>query len=264
MYDDISTLSLPLLKTAFFFDFDGTLASIVDDPRAVAIDADVLRALAGLHTASGGALAVVSGREIATLDGFLSPLCLPLGGAHGSERRDAGGTLHRVEVAGATIERLAEELERLAATEDGLLVERKRTSVALHYRRRPDLEAYCREKARELAALDDGISLLSGKMVVELKLSGRTKGDLIADFMAEEPFRGRRPIFFGDDVTDEDAFGVLPRWNGLSVKIGDGPTAAGYRIPDPAALHAWLIGLAGLVEGPVDASATGTEPGGSS
>ena len=264
MYDDLSALSLPPMKTAFFFDFDGTLASIVDDPRAVAIDADVLRALAGLHTASGGALAVVSGREIATLDGFLSPLCLPLGGAHGSERRDAAGALHRVEVAQGSIERLAEELDRLAATEDGLLVERKRASVALHYRRRPDLEASCRGMARDLAALSDGVSVLEGKMVVELKLSGRTKGDLIADFMAEAPFHGRRPIFFGDDVTDEDAFGVLPRWDGLSVKIGDGPTAAGYRIPDPAALHAWLIGRAGAVEDTVDATPTGTEPGRSS
>jgi trehalose 6-phosphate phosphatase len=264
LYDDISTLCLPPLKTAFFFDFDGTLASIVEDPRAVSIDAEVLRSLTRLHAASGGALAVVSGREIAALDGFLAPLRLPLGGAHGSERRDAGGTLHRVAVAGGTIERLAGELDRLAATEAGLLVERKRTSVALHYRRRPDLEALCRQKARALAAAGEGVFLLEGKMVVELKLSGRTKGDLIADFMAEEPFRGRRPIFFGDDVTDEDAFGALPRWNGVSVKIGDGPTAATCRIPDPAALHAWLRRRAGEAECPVGATPGGTEPGTSS
>jgi trehalose 6-phosphate phosphatase len=264
LYDDISTLSLPPSRTAFFLDFDGTLAEIVDDPLAVSIGDDVLEALARLSAASDGALAVVSGREIATLDGFLSPLRLPLGGAHGTERRDARGKIHRVEVDDRAIDRLAMELDRFAAVENGLLVERKRTSVALHYRRRPDLEERCRHLARSLVSQADGIAVLEGKMVVELKLSGRTKGDLIADFMAEEPFRGRRPVFFGDDVTDEDGFASLPRWSGISVKVGEGATAAAFRIRDPAALHAWLKRLAGSAGEPAGTGPVGTERGASS
>lgn len=244
MYDDLSQLPLPPAETAFFFDFDGTLAEIVGDPRAVTLGADLVRALAGLHHASGGALAIVSGREISVLDGFLTPLRVPLGGAHGAERRDAHGELHRADVDGFTIEALAEGLDNFAQGHEGLLVERKRTSVALHYRRRPDLEPICREAALALAAAHDGVSLLEGKMVVELKLGGRTKGDLIADFMGEEPFLGRRPIFFGDDVTDEDAFRALPRWDGIGVKVGDGQTAATHRIANPPSLRAWLLRLA--------------------
>lgn len=256
MYDDLSTLAFSPSLTAFFFDFDGTLAEIVEDPHAVKIDADVLEALARLHQVSGGAVAVVSGREIDALDGFLSPLRLPLGGAHGSERRDPQGRRHQVQADRQSIERLADDMDRFAATHEGLLVERKRASVALHYRRRPDLEQACRQMAHAMAHTS-GLSLLEGKMVAELKLGGRTKGDLVADFMAEVPFRGRRPVFFGDDVTDEDAFGALPRWDGVSVKIGDGPTIATHRLPDPSALHAWLRGIA-------DPSSGGTEQVGSS
>jgi trehalose 6-phosphate phosphatase len=117
--------------------------------------------------------------------------------------------------------------------------------------------------ARDLASRD-GLDLLEGKMVVEVKLSGRTKGDLIADFMAEEPFRGRRPIFFGDDVTDEDAFRALPRWQGIGVKIGEGPTAATHRMPDPSALHAWLNRIVGMVDVDDNSTAAGTERVGSS
>ncbi|WP_170314600.1 trehalose-phosphatase [Aquibium carbonis] len=256
MYDDLSTLAFPPSSTAFFFDFDGTLAEIVEDPRAVRIAPEVLEALSRLHRMSGGAVAVVSGREIDALDAFLSPLRLPLGGAHGSERRDPQGRRHQVEADRQSIERVVEQLNRFAASHEGLLVEAKRTSVALHYRRRPELERACRELARAVADTS-GLSLLEGKMVAELKLSGRTKGDLVADFMAEAPFRGRRPVFFGDDVTDEDAFGALPRWDGVSVKIGGGPTIATHRMPDPAALHAWLRGMAGPPSG-------GTERAGSS
>lgn len=240
MYDDLSTLTPIPEETAFFFDFDGTLADIVDDPSAARIDPPVLEALASLQEISGGAVAVISGREIAALDGFLAPLRLPLGGSHGSERRGADGRLQRVAADGRVVERVAAALDDVARHHDGLLVERKRLSVALHYRRRQDLESLCRAIARDLA-ISHGLALLDGKMVVELKVSGRTKGDLIDDFMAESPFRGRQPVFFGDDVTDEDAFRVLPRWVGIGVKVGAGPTAARLRIANPGALQVWLL-----------------------
>jgi trehalose 6-phosphate phosphatase len=238
--------ALPLMdpaQTAFFFDFDGTLAEIVDDPQAVSISEALRSDLAALQHAAGQAVAVVSGREIATLDRFLAPLALPLGGAHGAERRNALGEISRIDVDTALLDRLEASLATMAASHDGLIVERKRSSVALHFRRRPDLAAACEALVRDLAGQADAVSLLAGKMVFELKLSGRTKGDLIAAFMAEKPFAGRRPVYFGDDITDEDAFRVLPRWNGVSVKIGDGKTAARHRLASPAALHAWIADL---------------------
>lgn len=239
MYADLSTLTPIPSDTAFFFDFDGTLAEIVDDPSAVRIDRSVVEALAALREMSGGAVAILSGREIAALDAFLAPLQLPLGGSHGSERRGADGRVQRVVADDAVIGRVAAALEDVAQRHEGLLVERKRLSVALHYRQRPDLETLSRATVLDLAT-GHGLTLLEGKMVAELKLSARTKGDLIDEFMSENPFRGRQPIFFGDDVTDEDAFRILPRWDGIGVKVGTGPTAATRRIPNPAALHVWL------------------------
>lgn len=244
--EDISAISVVPARTAFFFDFDGTLAEIVDDPAAVSIGAEVLDALATLRDAAGGALAVISGREISALDRFLAPLELPLGGAHGSERRNARGEVESVGIDAGVLAGMVAELQAFARGKDGLIVEPKRTSVALHYRRNPALEEDCRAVARGLAEKTQDTTLLEGKMVVELKLSGRTKGDLIAAFMDEPPFAGRRPIFFGDDVTDEDGFRALPRWGGIGVKIGDGETAAQCRMRDPAELHDWLARQASM------------------
>ncbi len=241
---DFASIALDPATTAFFFDFDGTLAEIVDDPDAVTIGDDVRDALVAIGEAAGGALAVISGREIASIDRFLSPLKLPVGGAHGAERRSVEGEVHRTELDSGDLKRLAERVEGFAREYPGTSVETKRTSVALHYRRNPAAEEECVALARSLAEDYPSVSLLAGKMVLEFKFSGRTKADVIADFMAEEPFSGRRPVYFGDDVTDEDAFRVIPRWDGVSVKIGEGPTEAGYRLVDPAALYAWMKRLA--------------------
>ena len=245
-------------KTAFFFDFDGTLAEIVDDPEAVSIRDDVRAALLAIRKAAGGALAVISGREITAIDRFLAPIVLPVGGAHGSERRGADGEVHRVPLDPHDLERLAERVTEFSHAHEGIVVERKRTSVALHYRRNPAAERECMAFARALSDEHPSATLLSGKMVLEFKLSARTKADLITDFMAEEPFRGRRPVYFGDDVTDEDAFRVLSRWDGLSVKIGPGSTAAEYRLPDPEALHDWMIRLAHEVDSGQERIASGS------
>ncbi|MEX0405513.1 trehalose-phosphatase [Aquibium sp. LZ166] len=241
---DFASMSLDPARTAFFFDFDGTLAEIVDDPKAVTIGDDVRDALVAIRDAAGGALAVISGREIAAIDRFLAPLTLPVGGAHGSERRGVAGEVHRAAVDPRDLDRLAERVADFARGVPGTTVETKRTSVALHYRRNPSAERNCIAFAEELAGEYASASLLAGKMVLEFKFSARTKADVIGDFMAEEPFCGRRPVYFGDDVTDEDAFRVLPEWDGLAVKIGEGPSIARYRLADPAALHAWMKRLA--------------------
>lgn len=235
--------------TAFFLDFDGTLADIVDEPGAARVKPRVAEALARLCAAAGGALAVVSGRDIGQIDVMLSPLLLPVAGVHGLERRDATGKLHRVAVDEALAARIGARVAALAAAHPGLLREVKPGSVALHYRKRPELAGACLDLARRLAAEDGRIHLLRGRKVVELKFAQRTKGDAIAGFMAEPPFAGRMPLFVGDDVTDEDGFAEVARRGGMAIRIGGGETAAAFRFAGIAAFHDWLAGLAGAADG---------------
>lgn len=229
--------------TAFFLDFDGTLVEIAERPDAVVMTGGMRAVLSTLLGASGGAVAVVSGRELGFLDEVLKPLELPASGEHGRERRTAQGSLATVPVSAEAAQRLRRAVEDFAVPHDGLLVEVKGGSVALHYRQRPDLEAACLALADAIAAWP-GIQLLRGKMVVEFKLSNRTKADAIAGFMAEPPFRGRRPVYVGDDVTDEDAFRWIAGHDGIAVKIGAGETVAGFRLESVAALQQWLARIA--------------------
>lgn len=230
-------------RTAFFLDFDGTLAEIVDDPARARVPSRTLSALAGLAQTSGGALAVVSGRSIAELDRMLHPEHLPLAGVHGLERRSLRGELVRTAIDADLHQRLVAAVGAFADERPGLLSEPKPGSVALHYRRRPKLESACLAFARELARQDRRIRLLPGKMVIEMSLASQTKGDAIAAFMAAPPFLGRQPFFAGDDVTDEAGFAVVNMMGGLSLKIGSGDSLARYRLPDPAAFTAYLVRL---------------------
>jgi trehalose 6-phosphate phosphatase len=228
---------------ALFLDFDGTLADIAPRPDAVRVADGLANTLLRLHERLGGALAIVSGRPIEELDRQLAPLRLPAAGVHGMERRDAQGLQHRLVAGGEpALERVADAAEALAARHRGLLVERKPGAVALHFRLAPELEALCIETMRAAVAGDAALALLHGKAVIEAKPTLAGKGRAIAAFMTEAPFAGRRPVFAGDDVTDEAGFEVALALGGDAVKVGDGATAASFRLADPSAVQVWLEG----------------------
>lgn len=239
-----SPISIEPAGTALFFDFDGTLAAIADEPAAVRVEARIIDALDVLREASGGALAIVSGRSIEQIDQFLYPLRLPAAGVHGIERRDAQGRFSRVEVDRNVLDRLQAEIAAFVEGRPGLLAELKPGSVALHYRKRADLGPACREFAAGLVSENPQIRIVTGKKVIELKLADRTKADAIVDFMSAPPFAGRRPLFAGDDLTDEDGFAAVARMNGISIKVGEGESMASHRLRDIAAFHDWLTTLA--------------------
>lgn len=220
---------------ALFLDFDGTLVDIAPEPDAVVVPSGLVPTLAALQRYLGGAVAVVSGRPIREIDRFLAPLRLPVAGVHGAERRKAGGGF---DCAGAhpldAVERAA---AALAAGDARLLVEHKRASIALHYRQAPDREADCIEAMQAAVERSPGLTLLRGKMVVEAKPGGASKGSAIEAYLREPPFAGRRPVFVGDDVTDEAGFAAVQRLGGLGVKVGEGATVARQRLADPGALR---------------------------
>jgi trehalose 6-phosphate phosphatase len=243
-------MALPQLDTlealAVFLDFDGTLVEIAERPEGVRVPPELRGLLARLSGTLGGALAIVTGREIEAIDGFLPGLSLPVAGIHGLERRSADGHLHQPPKGALPIERIASRLEPLLEHGEGLLLEPKGASLALHYRARPELEELCLEAMRRATGDLAQVTLLQGKCVIEVKPKGYDKGRAVESFLAEAPFKGRRPLYAGDDVTDEDAFGVVETHGGLTIKVGEGETKARYRVPSPGALLDWL--RAGLEE----------------
>jgi trehalose 6-phosphate phosphatase len=226
---------------AFFLDIDGTLLDIEGHPDDVRIERPELDLVAGLHRATGGALALVSGRPLAGIDALFHPLKLPIAGQHGAERRDARGKRHRHRFQVEALRRAAAPVRKFVARNEGLVFEDKGASVALHYRLAPQLEAEARSVVEDaLRSAGGAIEMQVGKMVLELKPAGVDKGSAIGEFMREAPFAGRVPVFLGDDVTDEFGFRTINGLGGHSVKIGEGETAAHWRLAGPAAAKAWL------------------------
>lgn len=225
-------------ETALFLDFDGTLVSIAAQPELVEVPQGLVGTLAELHRRLNGALALVSGRRLLDLDGFLAPLLLPAAAEHGAQRRTADGLM--VSAPPADLGPLLQAAESLVARHPALKLERKNLALSLHYRQAPELESLCLEVMREALERSPGIELMQGKCVIDLKPEGFSKGTAIAFFMTEAPFAGRVPVFAGDDVTDEAGFEAVQRIGGHAIKVGPGPSLAQHRCTSVSQLAAWL------------------------
>ena len=232
---DLSAISL-------FLDLDGTLANFEIEPSGVGPDLRRSAILNRLDATLNGRLAIVSGRTIADIDRILDCQVEAVSGVHGLERRvgadrfdarshPAVGPAHRALIA-------------LADDHPGLIVEMKGSSVALHYRARPDLAATLAKLVAEVGQAV-GLVLQTGNKVWELRTPGPDKGDAVRAFMAEPPFAGARPVYLGDDLTDESAFRAADALGGFGVRVGapSRPTAARYRIDDVDDVLHWLEGL---------------------
>jgi trehalose 6-phosphate phosphatase len=233
---------LPRWRWAYFLDVDGTLLELARTPDAVHVESATLDLVHGVHVITGGALALITGRSIEDIDRLFGGAPLPIAGQHGLERRDGGG-VWRTDGGGAEgLEIARRRLTDVADAFDGLLMEDKGRSLALHYRAAPQLESYVLDSVRSLGDdLGDDYEIQVGKYVVELRPAGTDKGEAIRAFMNEEPFHGRTPVFIGDDVTDEHGFAVVNEMGGYAVKVGEGETIARWRLPDVGAVERWLL-----------------------
>lgn len=229
---------------AFFLDVDGTLLDIAPTPESVAPRADTVDLLERLAHAAGGAVALVSGRPIRQLDQLFTPLSLAAAGLHGLEWRSGDGTMHSADAVVPDLARTVEKLEEFVRQHPGTRVEDKGMTVALHYRQAPAAEPDARRSIDELARrLGDRVHVQEGKMVLEIKSVDAHKGMVVERFLVEKPFAGRAPVFIGDDVTDEDAFAVVNRHGGYSIRVGTertGPSAARWALATPSQVHSWL------------------------
>lgn len=233
-------LDLEPEKTALFLDCDGTLAPIVAHPDDAAIPVGLLEDLDALARLSGHAVALVSGRSIAQLDAMTAPFAFAASGVHGSERRSSSGRRFSPPIDLDLLSTVSARVADFVVRHPGLVQEPKPASVALHYRMRPDLADEAERLAAAIARDVPGVRLQHGKAVVELRLGSGSKGEAIESFMEEPPFRGRVPVFAGDDVTDEDGFVAVNRLGGIGIKIGSGSTTATRRVADLTQIHDWL------------------------
>jgi trehalose 6-phosphate phosphatase len=229
---------------ALFLDVDGTLLEIAARSDLVQVPPELPALLGNLCAERGGALALISGRPLAELDQLFQPWCGAAAGVHGVERRRVDGTFagHTDVAAAVALDQIRPWLTAFACARSGLLLEDKHGALALHYRAAPERAAEVRALAETLCRqAGSALRLIVGKMVIEFQPRGANKGAAIAAFLSESPFLGRRPIFLGDDATDEDGFAEIARRGGVAIRVGKlAKTRASYALPSVAAVLAWL------------------------
>jgi trehalose 6-phosphate phosphatase len=230
----------PISSCAYFLDADGTLLDIMPRPEDVVTDETLRTLLAALALAARGALALVSGRAIEDVDRIFAPLFLPAAGLHGAEIRfpDASRSISPNDGA---MDCVRPPVAHFIAAHPGLRLEDKGAALAVHFRQTPELADDVLEFLKSLAK-KNGLAVQEGKMVAELKQARYDKGKAIAALLARPPFLGRKPVFIGDDLTDESGFSFVNAHGGVSVRVGPAGIAsnAQYRLRNPASVRAEL------------------------
>jgi trehalose 6-phosphate phosphatase len=217
-----SSLVPHLSETAVLLDIDGTLLDLMPTPREVWVPPGLAKTLSRLYRRTGGALALVSGRSLNDIDLIFAPDQFPAVGGHGAEMRIEA----EAEAVAAHAPPLDKELKRrlaaIAKLSPGILLEDKGYSLALHYRLAPHAEKaiYAAVSLIRADLPDAPIEVLPGKQVCEIKHSGFTKASGVRELMMHPPFKGRRPFFIGDDVTDESVFAIMPDLDGIAFSVG--------------------------------------------
>ncbi|ANY79365.1 trehalose-phosphatase [Microvirga ossetica] len=223
---------------ALFLDFDGTLVDIVERPDAVVVDPGLPEILTRLEQRLGGALAIISGRPVEFLDGRFVPHEFDMAGLHGLEHRIAGQLSMCDPVDHPALRAMVGRLREIVAGKEGILIEDKGCSVAIHWRLAPHEKEFALATAQAaVEALGSDYRVQHGKAVAEILPSAAGKGKVIERFLHETPYKGRCPIFVGDDLTDENGFKIVNAHGGLSVRIGAGETIAKVRLGTPAELR---------------------------
>lgn len=233
---------LPALReagdVALFLDFDGTLVELASGPDAIAPLEGMDERLARLSDRLGGRCAIVSGRAISDIERHIGTLPIASAGSHGSDIRLANG--EAIGEGAASLPKVIEDSLRAFAAREGLDYEHKPHGGALHYRGAPASGPKAHAFADELAA-EHGWAVQSGKCVAELVAKGANKGGAVLALMQTAPFAGARPIFLGDDLTDEAGFDACNGLGGAGVLVGSKrDTSAHYQLPDVKSVHQWL------------------------
>jgi trehalose 6-phosphate phosphatase len=239
-----------LSSIALLLDVDGTILDTASTPGSVVVPGSLRSSLEELHAKSGGALALVSGRLIRDLDTLFSPLRLPAIGGHGAEMRLAGDQAVQARHADGIGSALRQLVAAAAADDPRVILEDKGSSLAVHYRLVPQMEQLLENKIAAIisqVAIQD-LEVMYGKAVIEIKPASFNKGEAVRELMKSPPFAHRRPIFVGDDTTDESVFRVLPTLGGLGYSVERFIAGVNGTFDSPADVRCWLAHLCGRAE----------------
>jgi trehalose 6-phosphate phosphatase len=238
-------LALRLDQSAILLDIDGTLLDLAPTPREVWVPPNLSTTLNRLLARTSGALALVSGRSLNDIDLIFAPEQFPAVGGHGAEMRISTDSEAVATHAPPMDKELKRRLAAIAKLSPGILLEDKGYSLALHYRLAPHAEKaiYAAVSLIRADLPNAPIEVLPGKCVCEIKHSGFNKATGVVELMTHEPFRGRRPIFIGDDVTDEAVFGIMPDLGGLAFSVGQRAKGVADHFDEPRDVRNWLAHL---------------------
>jgi trehalose 6-phosphate phosphatase len=234
--------ALPDEPFALFLDVDGTVLDLAERPGDVVTPAGLVATLGRTERKLGGALALISGRPIADLDRLFEPLRLRASGIHGAEIRfEPGGPVTPAPAAMELPPSLWAALGREVAAFPGAFAENKRVSFVVHYRLAPQAERPLRQAVTRLIGSSPiAVEVMDAQYAIELKAPGFDKGGAIAAFLSQPAFRGRTPIFVGDDATDEHGFAVVAARGGCAYSVGRRRPGATGVFADPRAVRDWL------------------------
>ena len=235
---------------ALFLDIDGTLLEHRPHPEDVRVDDDLRDLLKMLAGRLDGAVAFVTGRNVEMVDRLFAPLHLPTAGLYGLEHRlTADGPVERADEP-ADLAAVADRLQREFHSTQGVYFERKGAVLAVHTRAAP--AAFPRVKAAAeaaLAELSSSYRIMAGHAGLEFLPLEALKSAAIERFMGARPFTGRRPVFLGDDVSDEAGFQYVNAAKGISIRVRpETATEAKFALNDVASVHEWLAKLQDEVE----------------
>ena len=245
MLDDLQRPPPPALAAddALFLDVDGTLLAFADHPDKVAPDPSLLTLLASVQQRLDGALALLSGRPVSQLQAMFAPLRLPMAGLHGAQLLATPNAQFADSDSDTAVwlHALHQRAMQLAHAHPGVLIENKGQALALHWRNAPQAgQAVIAFAEAQLPQLS-GVRLQPGNHVIEFVGSGHDKGSALQTLMQQAPFKGRRPLFVGDDLTDEHGFAAARQLGGIGVLVGQREDSqANFALPDINAVHAWL------------------------
>jgi len=238
---------LDFQHTALFLDVDGTLVDIAATPDQVVAPEGLVETIARMERQLGGALAIVSGRTLADIDRLFFPLRTRAAGVHGAEMRFAPNDA-AIETLGAAPlpDSLWREFAAVTHAFPGAMAENKRYSFTAHYRAAPNAAAPLRAALLSLLerhATDD-LELTDALCAYEIKPSGVNKGEAVRRFLERPPFVGRRPMFVGDDASDEFGFRSVADRRGFAFAVGVARPEVDHVFVDPATVRLWLERLA--------------------
>ena len=223
-------LALGQLALLIVCDYDGTLAPIVARPQDAVPETGARAALGQLQVRPGREVAVLSGRRAEEVRTFLQLPDLRVVGLHGMQWPDEAESEPDRGV-------IADLLAQLPQA-DGLRLEDKGATLAVHYREVAEPKKAAVEARLADVQLPQGWEVMAGKMVREFRPAGFGKGRALRRLAAEHP--GLLPVFLGDDVTDEEGFEVALDLGGAAVKVGAGETRAPHHLDGPAEVVALL------------------------